>query len=72
MGEPNIPIDKALMQSAAFLELLGRLKRHSEEHQRDHWSAPAVRLLSAKSYPQICRLVCLMSLAVEQSNPWQS
>ncbi|KAK9915696.1 hypothetical protein WJX75_002780 [Coccomyxa subellipsoidea] len=37
MGEPNIPIDKALMQSVAFLELLGRLKRHSEEHQRDHW-----------------------------------
>ncbi|EIE26240.1 hypothetical protein COCSUDRAFT_83615 [Coccomyxa subellipsoidea C-169] len=37
MGEPNIPIDKALMQSTAFLELLGRLKRHSEEHQRDHW-----------------------------------
>lgn len=39
MGEPNIPIDKELMQSAAFFELLDRLKRHSEEHQRDHWSA---------------------------------
>ncbi|CAL8470267.1 g9809 [Coccomyxa elongata] len=37
MGEPNIPIDKELMQSAAFFELLDRLKRHSEEHQRDHW-----------------------------------
>ncbi|KAK9867491.1 hypothetical protein WJX84_009338 [Apatococcus fuscideae] len=37
MGEPNIPIDKELMQSAEFYALLDRLRQHAEEHQRDHW-----------------------------------
>jgi hypothetical protein len=42
MGEPNIPIDKTFMQTSAFYELLERLKRHSEEHQRDHWCKAAL------------------------------
>ena len=37
MGEPNIPIDKELMQSPEFYALLDRLRQHAEEHQRDHW-----------------------------------
>ena len=37
MGEPNIPIDKELMQSSEFYALLDRLRQHAEEHQRDHW-----------------------------------
>ena len=39
-GEPNIPFDKAFLQSNAFYALLSRLKQHVEEHQRDHWCAP--------------------------------
>lgn len=38
-GEPNIPFDKAFLQSDPFYALLARLKQHVEEHQRDHWSA---------------------------------
>lgn len=37
MGEPNIPIDKTMMRSDAFKELLDRLRQHAEEHYRDHW-----------------------------------
>lgn len=37
MGEPNIPIDKTVMHTDAFHDLLGRLRKHAEEHYRDHW-----------------------------------
>ena len=38
MGEPNIPIDKSIMRTDAFHDLLERLRQHAEEHYRDHWS----------------------------------
>ena len=38
-GEPNIPIDRQIMQSPEFYHLLERLRQHAELHQRDHWSA---------------------------------
>lgn len=38
-GEPNIPIDRQIMCSEEFFKLLERLRQHSEQHQRDHWSA---------------------------------
>jgi hypothetical protein len=37
MGEASIPIDRAFMASPGFYELLDRLRRHAEQHQRDHW-----------------------------------
>lgn len=37
MGEPNIPIDKVMMRTDAFHNLLERLRQHAEEHFRDHW-----------------------------------
>ena len=40
MGEPNIPIDKSIMRTDEFHDLLERLRQHAEEHYRDHWSAP--------------------------------
>ncbi|WIA29221.1 hypothetical protein OEZ86_011732 [Tetradesmus obliquus] len=36
-GEPNIPIDKPFMASPGFYQLLARLRRHAEQHARDHW-----------------------------------
>ncbi len=36
-GEPNIPIDRQIMQSPEFYHLLERLRQHAELHQRDHW-----------------------------------
>ena len=36
-GEPNIPVDKALMQSPEFFALLDRLRSYAEQHHRDHW-----------------------------------
>ena len=36
-GEPNIPIDRQIMQSPEFYRLLERLRQHAELHQRDHW-----------------------------------
>lgn len=36
-GEPNIPIDRQIMQSPEFYLLLERLRQHAELHQRDHW-----------------------------------
>ncbi|KAL3130580.1 hypothetical protein ABBQ38_008385 [Trebouxia sp. C0009 RCD-2024] len=36
-GEPNIPIDRQIMQSPEFYSLLERLRQHAELHQRDHW-----------------------------------
>jgi len=36
-GEPNIPVDRLLLQSPQFFLLLQRLRLHANEHQRDHW-----------------------------------
>ncbi|KAL4853371.1 Cytochrome P450 97B2 [Chlorella vulgaris] len=37
MGEPNIPVDRQLMQTDQFFSLLDRLRRYAAEHQRDNW-----------------------------------
>ncbi|PRW39133.1 cytochrome P450 chloroplastic isoform C [Chlorella sorokiniana] len=37
MGEPNIPVDRQLMQSDAFYHLLDRLREYAALHHRDHW-----------------------------------
>ena len=37
MGEPNVPIDKQIMQSDEFYALLTRLRSYAAQHHRDHW-----------------------------------
>ncbi len=37
MGEMNIPVDRTMMLTGAFTDLLERLRMHAEEHFRDHW-----------------------------------
>jgi hypothetical protein len=37
MGEPNIPIDREIMQTAEFYDLLDRLRLHADQNHRDHW-----------------------------------
>ncbi|KAL4440210.1 hypothetical protein ABPG75_003211 [Micractinium tetrahymenae] len=37
MGEPNIPVDRQIMQSDAFYALLDRLRKYAAVHHRDHW-----------------------------------
>ncbi|KAK9808905.1 hypothetical protein WJX72_006126 [[Myrmecia] bisecta] len=36
-GEPNIPIDRELMETGEFRALLDRLRQHAQQHHRDHW-----------------------------------
>ena len=36
-GEASIPIDRVFMAAPGFYTLLDRLRRHADQHQRDHW-----------------------------------
>ncbi len=45
MGEMNIPVDRTMMLTGAFTDLLERLRMHAEEHFRDHWQEPQSLLL---------------------------
>ncbi|DBA66027.1 TPA: hypothetical protein ACH3X2_003035 [Trebouxia sp. C0005] len=66
-GEPNIPIDRQIMQSPEFYHLLERLRQHAELHQRDHWIECSqcgkwriigyAKMTEAKDADWVCRLL---------------
>lgn len=56
-GEPNIPIDRQIMQSPEFYHLLERLRQHAELHQRDHWSAKLSTTDPQPAPPQLAPLL---------------
>lgn len=83
-GEPNIPVDKALMQTPEFFALLDRLRSYAEQHHRDHWvlcSACAKwRIISYEALAAVdlegewtCKLLrsaCLLAAAEHLHTRW--
>lgn len=68
-GEPNIPIDRQIMQSPEFYSLLERLRQHAELHQRDHWQVtlekppPLPPLLATTLNDMMVDVCCFMHQA---------
>ncbi|PSC73461.1 DNA N-6-adenine-methyltransferase (Dam) [Micractinium conductrix] len=64
MGEPNIPLDKQMMQTDAFYLLLDRLREYASQHHRDHW----VQCSACSKW----RIVDFQaSLGIEEDSEWR-